>query len=758
MRRFRSICTASLVVAALSLALSATIAWGLTAADEAFLNKKIIARWVITGKGQIAEAYHRGIDILEDHPNAANGFFKILVTPEQLADLQAAGFKIDVEDYDWYRTYSAKTTETMGGFHTWSEGVAAMDSIHQLDSTLHYPNMITTAKFSIGPTYEGRPMWAMKVSDNPNVDEDEPEIFLNGMHHAREAIGQEICLETLRRLVSGYGTDTLRTRLVNEREIWFLPCVNPDGYEKNRELKPNGGGQWRKNRSQEYIGGIGVDLNRNYGYEWGYDNEGSSPDPGSEVFRGSGPFSEPETDNMRTFVNSRHFVIALNFHAYSNLFLWPWGYRLQWYTPDNALFEAMCDSAAKYNGCTPEVSSLLYVVNGDSDDWGYGATGEHTKILSITPEVGSGADGFWPPVSRIPILVEDHMASNLVFIDLAGDPEHIFPPAVPDWIAPTSSNSPDFTLVWKDSGESNPVVTFHLNEVFGIHRVTDGAEATTDDWHFAGFSRSTTRASAGSYSYWGGTGNSRIARMAGTDYLHVQTGDTLRMKLWYDTEENFDYAYVEVSTDHGQDWTPLSGNVTTTYNPYGGNRGNGITGTSGGFVAAKFPLAAYIGQDVLFRLSYETDDYTVGAGIYADEIDPLTDYDSTITLAAAMPETTFAVTGKASGEYWYSLSGADADGQTMAAPPHKVTVSYSTCSCPCHADPQCDSIVSVQDVVLTVNVAFRGAASVTDPGCPRRQTDVNCDGVTTVADVVKVVNVAFRSGSRATNFCDPCAP
>lgn len=80
------------------------------------------------------------------------------------------------------------------------------------------------------------------------------------------------------------------------------------------------------------------------------------------------------------------------------------------------------------------------------------------------------------------------------------------------------------------------------------------------------------------------------------------------------------------------------------------------------------------------------------------------------------------------------------------------------CSCPCHADPECDAMTNVLDVVRAVRVAFRGGAPVFDPSCPYERTDVNCSGFTDVIDVVKFVNVAFRGGSPILQFCHPCIP
>ncbi|MBI3873015.1 MAG: hypothetical protein HY304_08085 [candidate division Zixibacteria bacterium] len=79
------------------------------------------------------------------------------------------------------------------------------------------------------------------------------------------------------------------------------------------------------------------------------------------------------------------------------------------------------------------------------------------------------------------------------------------------------------------------------------------------------------------------------------------------------------------------------------------------------------------------------------------------------------------------------------------------------CTCPCHHDPQCDGVTDVLDVVKTIGVAFRGSPAVTDPGCPRQQTDLDCNGVTDVLDVVRMIGVAFRGADPATTICNPCA-
>lgn len=729
-------------------------AWGLSAADEAFLKKKIIARWNITGKNQVDAALARGVDILEDHPNTTKGFFTVLVSADELDALRNEGYSLDVVESDWYASYAAKTSLTMGGFLTWNEAVglptSKLDSLHTA-----YPS-ITTAKFSIGTTHEGNPIYAFKVSDNPEIDEDEPAILFTGVHHAREPISMEIVIHTIRTLLFNYGTDSRITELVNEREIFFVPFVNPDGYLWNEATNPGGGGMWRKNRRNN-IGSFGVDPNRNYGFNWGFDNSGSSPTPSSDTYRGPSAFSEPENQSIRDFVDTLGLTIAVNFHSYSNLFLWAPGYA-DIYSPDEALFQAIGDTVTSFNGYAPEVGWLLYNTNGDSDDWMYYAKG----ILSFTPEVGSNSDGFWPNPARIPTLVNENIPGNLILIDLADTPARIYPPETPTWIGPSTANAPDFNLTWSDPGGVNAAVSFQLTELGGYSVITDFTDSE-DNWALDGFISSPVQAYSGTESFWGGSSDNRRARLVADDYYTPVANDTLRARLWYDIETDWDYAYAEVSSDFGQSWATLPGNVTTNTNPHNNNRGNGITGTSGGvFTEAKFSLAPYVGDQILIRFSYETDASVLEAGIYVDDIHPVVTYSSETVLDPAFAGTSFPITGKAPGVYHYTLLSTDAEGQDGGmTPPHAVTVAYSACDCSCHADPVCDGNIDVLDVVETVNVAFRGLATTFDASCPHNpggRSDVNCSAATDVIDVVLMVGVAFRGESAATSFCDPCAP
>lgn len=705
---------------------------------ELIEERRVVARWHITGHGQYQEAKRLGLDVWEEHLNPQQGYFTVMITDAELVRLQQAGYQLEVIDPDYYRSLRTLALVPNGGFRTYEQCVALMDSIHTAHPT------ITTAKFSIGWTYEGNPTYAMKISDNPDINEAEPEILFDGMHHAREPIGMEICLETMKRLTNGYGTDTMLTRLVNEREIFFIPVVNPDGYMYNYINWPNGGGMWRKNRQENSNGTFGVDLNRNYGHLWGFDDIGSSSNPGSDTYRGTSAFSEPETQSMRTFINAHQFVFVINYHSYSNLFLWPWGYD-QIYTPDEAFFAAIGDTFVSFNGFAPQVGWMLYVTNGDADDWGYGATGEHSKIYSFTPEVGTSAEGtngngFWPQPAYIPIQIEECQGSNIALIDLTHTPERIYPPVIPTWLSPSDTvSSGDYTLGWSDPGGLNGAMAFKLEELFGGHVGTDDAEHGLANWISVGFTLSTAHSVSPTRSFYGGNANGLRNSLTAKYSYHVGPNDTVKAKVWYDIEVDWDYAYVEVSTDGGAHFTPVQGNVSSGTNPHGNNRGYGITGSSGGaFVNATFPLNAYAGQNVLFRLSYDTDELTTGAGVFFDNVSPVQSYDSVVILAAATPLTTYSVTGKANGSYQYRLTSTDAHGQkSKMTPPWPVTVLSVT-----RGDMNNDGVRDVIDIVNLIDYVFSNGPGSSIPGAE----ELNCVPGVDVMDLIMLIDYVFRSG------------
>jgi murein tripeptide amidase MpaA len=194
--------------------------------------------------------------------------------------------------------------DNFGLYHTYDEGVAWLDSI-----STEYPEVVS-AKWSLGWSYEGRNLWCVRVSDNPEQHEaEEPEILFDSLHHAREVMSSEMVLMLTAYLAEQYRAgDPEIVALLDENAVYMVPWVNPDGFVYNELTNPAGGGMWRKNRRNNGDGTMGVDLNRNYPYEWGCDY-GSSGDPGSETYRGPSAGSEPETQAMMQFINEHAFVI-----------------------------------------------------------------------------------------------------------------------------------------------------------------------------------------------------------------------------------------------------------------------------------------------------------------------------------------------------------------------------------------------------------------------------------------------------------------
>jgi carboxypeptidase T len=300
---------------------------------------------------------------------------------------------------------------SMAGYPTLTEILATLDTLAAL-----YPNLITAkAPINANTTIEGRSLFWVRISNNPNVNQNKPQILYTSLHHAREPASASQLLYYMFYLCENYNTDPEVKFLVDNTEMYFVPCVNPDGYVYNETTNPGGGGLWRKNRRNNLDGTFGVDPNRNYGYNWGYDNIGSSPNTGDDTYRGTGPFSEAETSMMKYFDSLHHFRITLNYHTYGNDIAYPWGYLASLFTPDSAEYVSVCALMTKENHDPAGTGdqTVGYVTNGDADDWGYGDQIAKPKILSMTPEMGSSSEGFWPPMSSILPICQSSLSQNL---------------------------------------------------------------------------------------------------------------------------------------------------------------------------------------------------------------------------------------------------------------------------------------------------------------------------------------------------------
>jgi hypothetical protein len=365
-----------------------------------------------------------GIDLSHSHAGDAAEVggalrtLELVVSSEELRLLRAAGFDAEVRIEDLAAHYAARLAQaapagapahgawlnppfasgSMGGYYTWSELVSVMDQLRAAHPTL------VSQRVSLGQSHEGRDLWMFRISDNPSVDEPEPEVRFDALHHAREPEGMQTALYFACWLVEEYGTDPLATYLVNEREMYFVLCVNPDGYEYNRQTSPGGGGLWRKNRRNNGGGVYGVDLNRNYPFAWGFDDQGSSGSTSSETYRGASAASEPEVQAMVSFLASREFGTALSIHTYGSWWLAPRGYTSG--GPANeAEYDEVGALATEFNGMPyGPASDLLYLANGTTLDHDHATHG----TLAWSPELGNSGDGFWPVQARIEPIAEEN--------------------------------------------------------------------------------------------------------------------------------------------------------------------------------------------------------------------------------------------------------------------------------------------------------------------------------------------------------------
>ena len=396
----------------------------------------------LTNESTEAQLRVLGLDVLEVHPGRVA---RVVAWPGDFETLNGAGLRFRVVHADYGRELARVSEEdqgaggraldrdrlaplavppagsgSFGGWYSLAEVYAFMDSL-----VVTYPGLCDTLR--IGTSRQSRPIRAFRITDESQPAGSRPRVLYTSLTHAREPGGMQALVEFMSRLIGGYGIDPNLTYLVDSRELWFIPVVNPDGYEYNRQTWVGSGsfGLWRKNLRDNngdftITSADGVDLNRNFGFNWGWDNIGSSPTASSQLYRGPSAFSEPETRAVRDFVTARGITTANNYHTYAEICIHPWGYIVP-ACPDSTFLTRMAEemqASAGYAYGTP--GDILYTVNGDANDWMYGEQVTKPKVLPVTIEAGDDNDGFWPPASRIVPLAREQHRANVVLALSAG--------------------------------------------------------------------------------------------------------------------------------------------------------------------------------------------------------------------------------------------------------------------------------------------------------------------------------------------------
>jgi carboxypeptidase T len=366
--------------------------------------------------------------------NIEHGKIYVTATPAEVLAIQKLGFTLkqlpppvaDSADSAGAAAAIMDFPPSDSNYHNYAEMVAELNQI----VADHGP---IAQLQNIGTTYQGRAIYALKISDNVATDENEPEVLYNAHQHAREHLTVEMALYLANLYTNSYGSDSRITNIVNTREIWILPDVNPDGGEY--DIATGSYRSWRKNRQPNSgSSAVGTDLNRNWSYNWGCCG-GSSGSPSSETYRGPASFSAPETAAFRDFVLSRRvggvqqIKTNIDFHTYSELVLWPYGYTTANTAPglnadQERTFRMLGVAMANTNGYTPEQSSDLYITDGDSIDWMWGSQGIFAYTFEMYPSNGS-SQGFYPPDEVIATQTSRNRDASLMLAEYADCPYRI---------------------------------------------------------------------------------------------------------------------------------------------------------------------------------------------------------------------------------------------------------------------------------------------------------------------------------------------
>lgn len=588
------------------------------------------------------------------------------------------------------------------GFYKYQDMLNALDNM-----VAQYPNLITVkTPISTFQTHEGRPIYYVKISDNPGTDEaSEPDVLYTAIHHAREPLSLSQTIFYMWYLLENYNTSDEVKFLVDNTQMFFVPCINPDGYIHNEVNDPNGGGMHRKNKRNVGTSNPGVDLNRNYSYQWG--TTGVDFDANSDVYPGTGAFSEPETQAIQWLTEQHGFILASNAHTYGDQILHPIGSTNNEFADHHDYFQAYTQHMTIYNGYQAIKSSGLYPASGDSDDYMYkvdvGVVNKDT-VFAITPEIG---DAFWPSQALIeptcvemvhPNLVLSHLAHKYLIVNdtdpgtvstMTGNFNHDARRlgrengTVTVSIEPllniqsvgtgvgytldlmeTSNGSISYTL---DPGiQFGDEIRYVLNTEYGTwtHRDTivktygsltlqysEDASSTanwTGNWsttgqQFVSPSTSFTDSPNGNYQ----NNSSRTYEFNQDIDLTNATAAGVSFYAMWDIEANYDYCQFQVSTDGGNSWIGQCGNYTTE-----GTDANGSVqpdgepvyeGTQSSWVQEEVSLSDYLGQTLRVRFIMEADGGVREDGFYFDDFQVSFNQDTTGGGNAGLNEYAFDV-------------------------------------------------------------------------------------------------------------------
>ncbi len=611
----------------------------------------------LPGETSLVELKALGLDIIEEHET----YVKVVGWPEDMLKIDQSGFAYQIEKENIEEFYknrlangsSLDDLDDMGGYLTHDE---AYQQVLQL--VADYPDLVSGPD-TIGYTLENRPMWVFKISDNPEIDEeDEGEVFINGCLHAREVITPMVILNFANLLTDNYGINQRITDIVDGREIWLMPIVNVDGYTYNEERNPLGGGMWRKNKRvvDEVI--RGVDLNRNFPTGWAFDDNSSSPDPPSQTYRGASAASEPETQVIMDFVNAHDFNLSINYHAYMNVTFTPLGYDFI-DPPHHPSFWSVGSAYSESLGWPVRNVGI----NGNILDWM--AIGADRIVYTILPEIGNNTDGFWPTLERQPILIAEQEEPLLAFCEHGDNPHKYQSPAIPVVDALPDTVGAFFTMNWTAGVDTmnNPDVSYEILALAGSIDLDNAEVEANKKWDMVGFSRTDDDSHSGDHSFVSRGYAQAEHIMMTKDRYAIQQGDTLRFWTNFNTTNG---GIMVAQVDVGWMTFALDGNITFL-NEGADSRFAFLFGgdTEGDWILAEFPLDNYVGYDAKIRIRYFGGGDQTDSDFFIDDISHVSSYVSSFVIATDISETSYEVDLSAissTGEKMFGVRSYNAEG------------------------------------------------------------------------------------------------
>jgi carboxypeptidase T len=524
----------------------------------------------------------------------------------------------------------------------------------QIESSLEQTNdqfSSITRLFSIGKSYENRDIWCLEISDNPGIDESEPGVLFMGLHHAREWPTVSICMNLIEQLTTQYASNSSIKNLVENRRIWIVPCVNPDGYAYDHD-QTQGQQWWRKNRHflptyDQY----GIDLNRNYAGSvngdpdgmWG--SLGMSHYPSSEVYCGSNQFSELETQAIQQFFINHNICACISWHTHGELVLWPWGYTDDIQAPDDEYMgqvgREIASRITSQDGSgtyTPTQSSGLYPTTGDTADWMYGYS-HYVLGKNVFAYTIEACLSFHPDEDVLTQVCKENLDGAIYLLNEAETINQLQPLVLPPNNLVFNKQDDVYTLSWNVANPLSQPLKYEIQELSESSIITDTADSD-DRWNLNGFSQTSDRSYSSDESYAAQQENNVVSSMTTKYPIKVNVPMDISFYSWYDIETDWDMAFIEISEDN-REFTVL----------------DTFTGQSNGWTYHEYSLDAFLGKSLFIRFRYITDEQTTGEGFFIDDISPVVTYDAIETIQDNWQDTSINLENKPSDDFYYRVRG-----------------------------------------------------------------------------------------------------